>query len=90
MGPGDRKDRAGRVVFVAAEMLRDSLGLAERAAYILTLFRREIDIWVEYKNVIYDVISLNYPPGKLRSKCSIKIKKYDLINKCIPWKRSRR
>jgi hypothetical protein len=37
MGPGDRKDRAGRVVFVAAEMLRDSLGLAERAAYILIL-----------------------------------------------------
>lgn len=42
IGPGDRKDRAGRVVFAAAEMLRDSLGLAERAAYILILFRREI------------------------------------------------
>jgi hypothetical protein len=34
MGPGDRKDRAGRVVLLAAEMLRDSFGLAERAAYI--------------------------------------------------------
>lgn len=31
IGPGDRRERAGREVFVAAEMLRDSLGLAARA-----------------------------------------------------------
>jgi len=53
-------------------------------------FDEKFEIRSRYKNVIYDVISLNYPPGKLRSKCSIKIKKYDLINKCIPWKRSHR
>lgn len=58
MGPGDRKDRAGRAVFVAAEMLRDNFGLAERAANILLCwndfgFDEKIDIWSRYRNGNY-------------------------------------
>lgn len=37
IGPGDRSESTGRGAFVAAEMLRDNLGLAERAAYIFKL-----------------------------------------------------
>jgi hypothetical protein len=33
--PGERSDRAGRELPCAAEMLKESLGLAPRAAYIL-------------------------------------------------------
>lgn len=35
IGPGDRSESTGRGAVVAAEMLRDNLGLAVRAAYIL-------------------------------------------------------
>lgn len=38
IGPGDRRDKTGRDVFDAAEMLSDNLGLAARAAYILQKF----------------------------------------------------
>jgi len=40
-GPGDRSERDGREeTFWAAEMLKESLGLAARAAYILNLLVR--------------------------------------------------
>jgi hypothetical protein len=37
IGPGDRSESTGRGALVVAEMLRDSLGLAVRAAYIFKL-----------------------------------------------------
>jgi hypothetical protein len=37
IGPGDRSESTGRGALAVAEMLRDNLGLAVRAAYILKL-----------------------------------------------------
>jgi hypothetical protein len=44
--PGDLRDSAGRGALVVVAMLRESLGLTERAAYMLTV------VYVEFEKKI--------------------------------------
>ena len=55
-GPGDRNERTGRDVLVAAEMLRDSFGLADRAAYMVVdfSFRQGVQVECQVYNRIDD------------------------------------
>lgn len=42
--PGDLRDSAGRGALVVVAMLRESLGLTERAAYMLTVVVKYVEI----------------------------------------------